>query len=532
MTIKNLVFCALFLTGLSACLKKEEFTHIKVDSWEPSVALPLVNSTLTLKDIVDGKKVNIQEGPDGLYTFVYQDTAESPSAEELIQIPNQSETFGITFPDFTLLNPFPEGETESINNSGQFNFALLHNAQLKYIDLKSGMLLLDFESSFKHNAKVTLTIHSLVKNGQPLQLTLDLNYQGTSPVRASRQINLTGYRVDLSDAGTTTNHFEYSTELQLTSKGGLAPLPGESVDIDLNMEALKFSLLYGDPGVFPMGGADGNVNIDVFDRTVIGDLHFEEPKVTVTFDNSFGVPASIQVNKLETVTTDGEVTPVSSTAFVDSIPLNYPSATEIGMSKTTVLSMDKNNSNIQSILKSAPHKLNYAFGAKLGASGTEDRFIADNSRIKVYAEVEIPIYGTVRVYALMDTLDIELPEREYVESAQLKLKVENQLPVDVKLQLYFLDMNSQVIDSLFTTSDNIIVSGVIDQSGKVVSPGTRLSIVELNKLKYDRIAPSTKVLVRGELATSKNATESVKIYSYYTLQLQLALKADAKVKFD
>ncbi|HEY8402507.1 MAG TPA: hypothetical protein VIK89_14665, partial [Cytophagaceae bacterium] len=473
--------------------------------------------------------VNIIEDSDGFYTFVYKDTASSPKAEDLFKVPNQSYHLGLGFPLEKTIG-FAEGKSIEGDYTGNFNFDLNNNAALKYIDLKAGYLLVDLSSNFRHDARLQVTFHSLIKNGAPLQQTIDFDYNNSIPVHTQRTIDLTGYRIELSNGDTTTNFFDYTATLTLVSSGQPISI-SDSLMIDLKMQNLKYSLLYGNPGVFPIDPATGSVTIDVFDKTVISNLYFEEPKVKITFDNSFGIPASVTINKLETETVDGNKTPFTSSALNDPITLNYPLATETGQSKTTELLLDKNNSDIQTLLSPGPHKVNYTITTQLGSSATADKFITDESRINVYVEVEIPIYGTISIYALQDTFNIGLPEREYVERALMKLKTENELPIDVYLQVYFLDNTNTIIDSLLVQDDNVIVSGVVDNTGKVIAPASKLSEVELNKIKYDRIADTERMIVRGSLITTNNTEKSVKIYSHYKLNVQISLLADAKINF-
>jgi hypothetical protein len=166
----------------------------------------------------------------------------------------------------------------------------------------------------------------------------------------------------------------------------------------------------------------------------------------------------------------------------------------------------------------------------IGASGTTDKFITDQSQIKVYIDVEIPLDGRIHVYALEDTMSIELPQSEYVEKAVLKLKTTNHFPIDILIQGYFLDSNNVVIDSLIVPPDYIASSGQIDNNGKVIAPSERYTEVVLTKDRYDKISKAKQLIIMGDLATTNNATVSVKIYSSYTLQTQLSVQADFKVK--
>jgi hypothetical protein len=522
------IFSLVFL--LSAGCQKKEDLNIALPDWTPTEAVPFVNSNMTLRDFVDTKEVNILEDPNGLYTFVYKDTMESPSAEDIIKIPNQSHNFAIGFNSTDIINntPFTTGKTITKTTSTNFSVNLNYGANLKYIDLKGGVLPISFSSDFKHQMSLTLTFASLKKNGVPLVKTYSLNYAGTSPVTISDNIILDGYRIDLSNGGTATNRFDYSVSYTITSNGNVISV-ADQVRINLALQSLKYSLLYGDIGQFPISPYNGSLSIDVFDRTIIGDIFFEDPKLKVTFDNSFGVPVSFSINKLEAVTTDDQVIPITHTGSMNT-DLNFPGNTEIGQSATTEIILDKGNSNIQDVLNPAPNKINYSVQTTIGASGSVDRFVTDKSKIKVYVDVEIPLDGRIKVYGLQDTVTVDMPESEYVEKATLKLKTTNKFPVDIKLQIYFLDSDNTVLDSLISPNEYIATSGQLDANGKVASPSIKYTEIVFDKNRYDKIDGAKRIIIRGGLATTNNATVSVKFYSFYTFTTQISLLTDLKVK--
>lgn len=523
-----ILIVTMLLSGMAGCIKKEEFSNVKLPDWTPSEAAPLINSSLTLKDIVASTKANISEDPSGLYSFIYRDTVDSPVAEDIIQLPDQSAStsVGVTSVEIT---PFPAGKTITKSSDNSFSFNVNYGAGFKYIELKGGTFAISLSSKFRHNVTLNVVFKSLTVNGVPLSRTYNLNYAGAVPVTLSDNIDLAGVTVDLSGDGTTTNQFDYSVTCAITSTGNpISTLDALSINLDL--KSLRYSLLVGDMGSFPISPYDGQMDLNVFDRTLFGDLYFERPKLTLTFDNSFGVPVTFTVNKLQAVTTGNQVLPITSSQLSSPVSLNYPAMNAIGQSETTIITLDKDNSNIRDALNPAPNEVDFSIQTTIGASGTTDRFITDKSRIRVYVEAELPLDGRVHVYALEDTSDVNMPDSKYVEKASLKIKATNGFPIDMKLQVYFLDSLGQMLDSLIVPPNDIAVSGQLDAQGKVIAPTEKYTEISMDKQEYEKIAHAAKVILKGELVTSNNATTSVKIYSFYSLRIQLSLLADLKVK--
>src|SRR4051794_27406353 len=81
------------ILSMSSCIKKDNLSDPKLPIWKPDVAVPLVNSDLTLADLIKDKqdgKTTLSTDPDGLYAITYRDTTYSDYAENVIVIPDQS----------------------------------------------------------------------------------------------------------------------------------------------------------------------------------------------------------------------------------------------------------------------------------------------------------------------------------------------------------------------------------------------------------------------------------------------------------
>jgi len=58
---------------LISCIEKElDFDSIKSQNWSSEWAVPLINSTITIDDLIKDSTALIHDGEDGLLTLVYE----------------------------------------------------------------------------------------------------------------------------------------------------------------------------------------------------------------------------------------------------------------------------------------------------------------------------------------------------------------------------------------------------------------------------------------------------------------------------
>jgi hypothetical protein len=121
---------------------------------------------------------------------------------------------------------------------------------------------------------------------------------------------------------------------------------------------------------------------------------------------------------------------------------------------------------------------------------------------------------------ISDKLDI-------AKSLMIRLNVTNGFPTDILTQLYFDNGNNVVLDSLFNSGYLRIISASINSDGNVTNPSvlrnydTYLNRSEIDLLKQAR---NVKLFIRIELR--HNDIEYIKLYPYYTIDLDLALRIE------
>ncbi|MFH1320166.1 MAG: hypothetical protein ABII90_05865 [Bacteroidota bacterium] len=283
-----------------------------------------------------------------------------------------------------------------------------------------------------------------------------------------------------------------------------------------------------------------DLNLEIYNKVLSGSFYFEDPKLTVTFVNSYGVPinpvfttfeAWSSINGKMQIELDGNTVPIP-------IALSPPPTVE-GQSTTTIYEYDKNNSNIEDVLMILPRYIYYAVIATINDPPMLPNFMTDSSVLSVEVEIELPLYGYSNKFVLQDTLPfdfgIEVPEM--VESAIFNVNVYNGFPVDVIMQLYFMDSTLTILDSLIYEDDKqIMSSGVIGPAPalKVIQSTHRLTTITVDdKSRIDDIAEASQMIFKAELTTPGAPHSNVKFYADYDLEVKLAVRAKLKnISFD
>jgi hypothetical protein len=512
-----LIFLA-FLSGIS-CIKKEKFDKLEFDPQNSGLAMALIDSKLSIGNIIDAIDENntLMLNPDSSYTFNYYDTIFSPKAEELFILNNR--TVNILAPLPSTVPPLiPAGNSVSGQISAKENLVLSDGSQLKSILFKAGQMLINFNTSLRHTISATITIPNMKRNGVSFSKTFTSTFSNGNIISPSAvSENLAGYNLELTGDGSETNKINYTINYTITGSGQPV-LSNQGMNISLTFQDMKFKNMIGSLSTNSIiDPFDRNTDIKVFDNALAGTLFLRRSSVTITAENSFGIPLRLDIDKMNATNVyDGTAinfTGITNNGFnvrdgKGSATVSAPRLVDIGKISETVYLLNADNSNIGDIIKPASNELNYIIKPTL--LGGNDQFITDESQLKIKVKVSLPIYGILENYELGDTLGIDkFPKRiedDYtIDSVRFTFKTTNSLPFDTYSQIYFVDSNDVRIDSLLLVPSEFIVRPVIDNNGKAIKATEQTTNVGIGGLRYDKISSKSKYMyIYSRLLTSKD----------------------------
>jgi hypothetical protein len=112
----------------------------------------------------------------------------------------------------------------------------------------------------------------------------------------------------------------------------------------------------------------------------------------------------------------------------------------------------------------------------------------------------------------------------------------NGMPTEVEVQVYFVELQEDsvtytVVDSAFTPlTRQVIASGTLDGDGKVIAKTPKFTELIFDKARLEHIKNVSHVFFRGSVCTTNNATQNVKFYNDYSIDVKVGLQA--KFNFD
>jgi hypothetical protein len=205
-----------------------------------------------------------------------------------------------------------------------------------------------------------------------------------------------------------------------------------------------------------------------------------------------------------------------------------------------VYTFDKTNSNIKDFLQINPKYIFYSVQADVNPLGLTDPtfFVLDTSKFSVEVEVELPLYGTANVVSLGDTipfvLDLNDPSGSdlVVTEAIFMVNTYNDFPVDVEMQLLFMDSSQVVIDSLFSNGLSFILRGAAVGPAPALrtsTPTHTVTEVFVDRARLDNLGRARAMIVRGRLTTNNGGFDLVKVYQDYEIEVKLGIKAKLQI---
>ena len=490
---------------LTSCFR-DDLENIKVPTWNPDVAVPLVNSQFTLEDIISGYKNDgslVTDSSGFITLIINRDRIFSIPASEFFQVPDQnfSSTNAIQFVEFE----FPNGE-------------LIHK-----IEVKEGFLVLHASNGKDEDIHLTITIPKAKINDVPLEQHLLLH----AAVNLTDTLDLSGFILDLTGDGSDTN----TLEIQYSAITVADSLPVILEKFSGSLQNLAFSYAEGFFGVKNFEIDTDTISLQFLKNWVDGTIYITNPEIGITLNNDFGIPFFLELSNFQGENSSFSL-PISGSVFTDGFTVNFPQDSLGGSTAITDVTIDPGNSNIDNIIAFSPNKITYRMLLSMNSSlgNVPVSNLRDTSEIYADVHLKIPFQGRIDNLVLQDTFDLDIDAIKELTSANFKLTASNTFPVNAQLQVFFADTDVQFIDSLLTAPENIIAAGVINPNGEVVRPTTQTTFIPFEQGKLQNLFTARKLVVRARLSMGNTQQPSVKLLSSYRIDLNLGVVAGIKRK--
>ncbi len=511
------------------CIKEEDLNFDKITSgeWTPEWAIPVIHSRLSIKDITamaDTGMFSINN--NNQISLIYNTNVFSVYGYEFFTPVNQSEwnSLQLTTPDSVELY-----QNDSVSRSLNIVFPLTfpNGEQIDSMTFRKGALRINMTSNIPHDGILNITIPSATLGGLPFTKNIPIGASTNTSISTQNIYDMSGYNMRTSNMG-MSNQLNVSYTLTFINSNTTLNTLNKNFDITTSFDSIAPASLFGFLGQREFILPSDTAEIGIFNNFEGGGIFFEDPKMTITMTNSFGMPIDAQISTLSAIHTNGSVQPI--TGPIPSPLVDYPIV--FGQTATNSFVFDNTNSNIQQVINSTVKYFVFDISAGTNTPLPTYNFMSDSSIFKADIKIEFPMKGYTTGFTVQDTVEFGIGEIKEISSLAFRLNISNGFPVNARTQLYFTDDNYNILDSLFTSSqDRIIESAEIDVNGRVTTPTIRSADEVFDGIRLQHLFSAKKILVRGIIDTKDAPTTSVQIYDDYKLDFKLGIRTKLKITF-
>ena len=423
---------------------------------------------------------------------------------------------------------FPEQELSREITETSFD---LGDAQITQIGIKTGIVKISLISTIPDTGRIIYNIPSLKKNGIPFS-TEKIVPTTISGESTDYIFDFEDYVLDLTGkdgriGGDTVNTIYSELITYIDSTGELVTL--NQLDSFYYFTEFIFSPKYalGYLGTDTVEFGPEIIENNIFNNIVGGNIDLNNTELSVEIDNYFGADANLVFTEL---TAENTNTGSISTPTVDEGGNSFIGH-EYNINRATLINLE--NANIESsktsiklnadeMLSILPDKISTSLNVYLNPNGQSSNpdFLFPEYPIDASIELKVPLNIIANDLHLRDTSDIDIQQNEDLEIDKVYLKVENGFPIDCDFNMILLDMNKNVIDTLF---NNQFVSSGLMQNNVVVEKS--ISILDATVPNFDQI----KNVVFDIKFNTDDVNNHVSIYNDYTIDFLLSVKLKTRV---
>ncbi len=504
MTKNQFIFFLFFLMSLLSCTKDLLNTNIDYEFKGQEWAAPLVNTQLTVNRIVKETKGNIAIllGDDGKATVQFRGEVLRENSAKIFPPLPYIEPFYI-LDDTTQINLFPNNP-----NNVRIDYAIFKGTNIAFV----------VETSEPEDVDVTISIPEVMRDGRVLTTSFSVPHNNGNISKFTTPL----FNIDKWEIRTKSNIMN----IVMTARkkdGTKAKIENAYMTYDF----ITFSYIEGYHGhhVFPLKGKF--IDISLFNKWLSGGFDFQDPKISLIVENSFGVPVRSEVKLLELTSITGNTLKLQSEFIDKGIDFNYPRFDEIGQTKSTVFNFDKSNSNIRELFNEKTKTVTYEINALINPERdtTIRGFITDLGSYVVNVAAEVPLHGSVSELLITDTLDIKLDTFDLLERAEFKLLVAHDFPAEVNIKLSFKDETGNEIDNLIGKEGLALEAAPLLSSGRTKKTQPKVYVIDVDKKRYEDLQKAKNLVILGYVNTTDSAVgRPLWIYGDYGFDIKVGVK--------
>ncbi|REJ83586.1 MAG: hypothetical protein DWQ44_03140 [Bacteroidetes bacterium] len=521
MKIRNIA-AVLILLLFHSCSKEYDKPR-----WDVSVIGPLVQAEIGIGNLIADSITSIQG--DGSVHILYERSFYDFNLDSIYEVPDTIIPKVITWPFVTsTINPgFP---FFSNNNNVLLG---LSGVSLNELRVRSGIIRVEMINTLPSKIIYTYTIPGAVKNGTALTFTQTVDEAGPGgPGRFIMDIDLSGYSVNLKGSTNSSFNTIYYNVQAVSDPSGTA----FTVNFNDTVINIMTSIIDMEPS-YARGYLGQNFiressseNIGIGGLIKDGMIKLDSMNLDIFIDNYIGADARIKFNFLESVNSRSSASvPLNAPTMIGNVininrAIENPVTGQAPIKSSRVFSLNNSNSNLISFIENIPDRINYEAEIEfnpLGNISSYNDFVYSDYLVEGRMKLSMPLRFAAENLMLADTQKMELGTFTDFDNAgetRLKLIVENGFPFDIELQLFVLDEQRNITDSLL--GPGLVRKANTDLNYIAVSPILSEFDVFADSRRRDILKNGKYLGIRGRFNTP-DYSQLIQIYSHYKLKLRL-----------
>jgi len=522
-----LIIWLMLIIVLAGCKKDFDFDKVKSLSWNPKLALPLVNDSITLKKMLtmgDAEDhVYIDESGNISILYYYNNDAFRLKPADLIKLPPAG---------FNYLHQITPAEQIILNNSdltltpSYFTFSLTGVNQDIRVDkllIKKGMIRVNTDHTFSNDGHLTIRIQNATKNNAPFSFTVEPIVAGPSQTN----VDISGVMLDLSSSPDMV-----TAEVEGLLKKTEEQVAGKEIRANFQVRIDTVGWFDGFLGHQTFSQLDDTIRVNVFNNAfVLGEVFFMDPQASITIVNSIGIPTEITVEKLVAINNASGVTLDIADRLGAGAVFQVPSPL-IPLTQPAIKSMYYTNDNTGNAMNDffnlKPDNVAFQIRTVINPTGTPQNFFSDTSSFYGDLRVKLPLWGHFDHLTFQDTFDLSFDKPEDIEYLEFRTNIVNGLPLTALMQVYFTDENYVRKDSLAGNDQILIVEAPVDPATYLPYPGmfgVKDTTFILNQQRMLNLEFVKKMLVKAVLHSAEDGQINVKLKADQSIKLDFSAKA-------
>ena len=365
---------------------------------------------------------------------------------------------------------------------------------------------------------MNLSLNEIKKSGSAILANIPINGTVISVDLAGANVNFS------SDLSSPFNRIPYSYTIQLdNSTGYINFISSDALRMELSLENIEFQSLYGDFGNRQIQINPGVFELDIFNR-LGGNFKVANPKLSLILHNSVGMAAQAKIN-MSATSKKGLTETLNRTPDIFDVP--FP-ANILAGSVSGNIDYTKENSNIIEFIALPPNsKIHYNgiidFNKGNLVTALNPNFITSESVFSADMALELPMELQINSLSFSDTIAISGKNFDKVESANLLIHVKNGIPLDMDMQLLFVDTISNI---QYGTSKRtqVLSAATIDASGEYI-PVESDHTFTLDPSEIVSLRKANAVIFAGTVISPLGDKQVVSILSTSRIELNTVIKS-------